>query len=289
MKFHHFQTNQDLEIRHSVYICKFCWSLSKYIQNLQILMETVLPHELQQSQTEIGIYFLNSIGDPQRIDYGSGHELNFVMWLYCLEKLGVVGEEDYVSLVLRVFRIYHSLLRRLQMSYWLEPAGSHGVWGLDDYHFLPFLWGSSQLINHKYIRPKSICNSEVLEGYADEYMYLGCIRFINEVKVGSFFEHSPLLFDISGARNWEKVNEGMIKMFKAEVLGKLPIMKHFFFGTLISFEFNDLGDQMKEDECCNEHEHEHVGSQEKYRVKSCCVQRIPSPFAAKSAEQGVNH
>lgn len=111
-----------------------------------------------------------------------------------------------------------TLMRTLQETYWLEPAGSQGVWGLDDYHFLPFLWGSAQLIDHKFVRPRAIRTEDIVESLAHDYFYLACIQFINKVKTGSLVEHSPMLVDISGVKTWAKVNEGMIKMYRVRGL-----------------------------------------------------------------------
>ncbi|KAL7473469.1 hypothetical protein ACHAXS_013960 [Conticribra weissflogii] len=151
---------------------------------------TLFPEDEQKSSskekeiiTELKAYLHDSFGHPIRIDYGTGHESSFIVFLLALCKIGCFswsgngggagisatsdssasGSNDGGNsggkhnksnpspeiighAALSLFHAYLEVTRGLQRDYMLEPAGSHGVWGLDDYHCVPFYLGACQMI-----------------------------------------------------------------------------------------------------------------------------------------------
>ncbi|KAL9094952.1 MAG: hypothetical protein Q9165_002902 [Trypethelium subeluteriae] len=231
---------------------------------VSVLDFTTKDNTVITAKDELRAYLLGSFGSAQRLDYGTGHELSFVAFLGCMWKLGgfrktEAGVEER-GIVLGVIEPYLNLIRRLILTYTLEPAGTHGVWGLDDHSFVPYIFGSAQLspaitngarIPQEGSRPDApdpsdVAKAAVVQRERVSNMYFSAIGFIYDVKKGPFWEHSPMLFDISGIRaGWAKINKGMIKMYNAEVLSKFPVVQHFPFGSLFRWEKDPLATPVK--------------------------------------------
>ena len=136
------------------------------------MIKAVVGGKASAAVIELEGYLLDSFGNATRLDYGSGHELAFAAFLCCLAVLEVFEEQDFQALVLRVFNRYLQLVRKVQRIYSLEPAGSHGVWGLDDHQFLCYLWGSSQCMRGDIeMWPQDIGNVDSALQYAEDNLF----------------------------------------------------------------------------------------------------------------------
>ncbi|KAK9388489.1 Phosphotyrosyl phosphatase activator [Lipomyces mesembrius] len=235
-----------------------------------------------EAKVELQGYFMGALGSFQRLDFGTGHELSFLAFFGGCWFLGALRDtsrsNDAAELdetggitgkeILWIFSRYFQVIRKIVRHYNLEPAGSHGVWGLDDHFHLPYIIGAAQLrgIQEKHEtvkegtgatdppgsmlppttkrkesdytkygmpRPAAVMNRTVVADQMDVNIYFSAIAFIYEVKKGPFFEHSPVLYDISDVPSWSKVHAGLLRMYNAEVLGKFPVVQHFGFGGVL--------------------------------------------------------
>lgn len=269
-------------------------------------------------------YALRGLGDGYRVDYGTGHELSFVcflcsvLWLSQEAKEAKEGEGDdndddvlpplpshldLQSCALVVFPRYCRLVRRLQQRYWLEPAGSRGCWGLDDYQMLPFVVGAFQLSHHPRLKPRHVLQSDMVESFAPDFLYMDCVLHVHRIKsaASSFQEHAPMLWDITGVPRWSDVSRGLLSMLNREVMGKYAVVQHFTYDPqlmpsqqatqhdvqsveqLLPVTAADrrLGPVVNKEHGDPHHHHNHHGHDEKQKIEiPCCSDAIRFPSSA---------
>ena len=73
----------------------------------------------------------------------------------------------------------------------------------------------------------------------------------------------------------------MVKMYLAEVLGKLPVVQHFLFGSILAWE-GEFPERHDESQCGHDHSKPEV--REASGWGDCCGIPIPSVFGAAEAE-----
>ena len=182
-------------------------------------------------------------GNETRIDYGTGHEAAFLTFLLCLRRCGALGDDDVATgaVATGVFCEYVATCRVVQKCFGLEPAGARGVWALDPYQMLPFVFGSAQCVADPATDeaagwgvPGTLDLAEGLDAKADESMFYQCVLFVRDSTAhsnASFGVVAPILFNCH-AKPWHVVNRRLLRHFEAEVLGIRVVVQHMLFGRL---------------------------------------------------------
>ncbi|KAF4518707.1 hypothetical protein B566_EDAN013726, partial [Ephemera danica] len=67
-------------------------------------LKKILPESLHTAVIELTPYLVEGFGNSTRIDYGTGHEMSFLMLLCCLFKIGALEQIDKIAAVTQIFK-----------------------------------------------------------------------------------------------------------------------------------------------------------------------------------------
>lgn len=76
----------------------------------------------------------------------------------------------------------------------------------------------------------------------------------------------------------------MIKMYRVEVLGKLPVIQHFLFGSILIWDGPLPPTPTDEDDAHRGHAHTMKPGEREFGWGDCCGIPVPSAFGAAQAE-----
>ncbi|KAL7743303.1 hypothetical protein ACLKA6_012469 [Drosophila palustris] len=200
------------------------------------MVEQAVPPKMCEYVGELGQYLAGSFGNQTRLEYGTGHELSFLFFLCALFRSKVLMPSDEPAAALMLFNRYLNCVRRLQKRFSLQPAGFQGAYSLDDYQFVSYLWGAAQLCYDAPFRPNQLLDTEVLAQWRKHYLLAGCVAFVAETKQGTFVTHSCQLWSILTLSTWTQVYHGLHNMYLKEVICQFHMLRHVYFGQLMSFD-----------------------------------------------------
>jgi hypothetical protein len=208
-------------------------------------------------RSEATEYLWDCFGNSTRVDYGTGHETTFVLFLLSLCRMGAVdvsSRRDLAALGLCAFPRYLRVCRSVRGAYQLEPAGSHGVWSLDDFHVLSFALGAAQMGGSgawkaawqfqmegdltgwrpggRALAPRALIDVGPRELLRGDWMLADAIAMVCESKTGApFEEHSPSLTKVLREASWQRVVASLLGTWAREVPGKRPVAQGLLFSS----------------------------------------------------------
>ncbi|KAI4291678.1 serine/threonine-protein phosphatase 2A activator [Pancytospora philotis] len=153
-------------------------------------------------------YLSESFGNSIRMDYGTGHELNFLCYLYVRHRRGLLAINEVFAVLTEYFRTIRAYIKKFN----IEAAGARGCWSVDDYQLLPFLFGSSENFDTP-LRIEDCGHGVFYEAWAGKDGR-GMLAKVCEL-------------------GWPEINVGMLRMYDKEVLGKFVVTQHFIYSEYL--------------------------------------------------------